>query len=119
MNNHKAALIGIAALLLATGTAHAQGLSTETDDVCFVVKQTSDGFLAVRDEPDAKAEMFAALRPGFSLIAARDQFVGRDEFRRYKHWTKWVYVRGRFSTEDAEPSYGWVYRKYLKEVPCK
>jgi hypothetical protein len=115
-------ITSVAALLLATGTAHAgsffENYASETD-TCFVVTKTPDGFLAVRAKPDAKTELFAALRPGYPLIASPDsQFLEGDEVRRYKNWTKWVRVRGWFADEDAEPSFGWVYGKYLKKVPC-
>jgi hypothetical protein len=113
---------GIAALFLATGTAHAGSLFGDASktETCFVVKKTPDGFLAVRAKPDAKAELFAALRPGYQLIALLDmQFLEGDEVRRYKNWTKWIRVKGWFADEDADPSFGWVYRKYLKKVPCK
>jgi hypothetical protein len=115
----KAAIIaGIAALLPATGTAHAGSFLLGTD-ICFVVKKTSDGFLAVRAKPDAKTELFAALRPGYPLVASpHNQFLEGDEAHRYKNWTKWARVRGWFTNEDADPSFGWVYRKYLKKVPC-
>jgi hypothetical protein len=117
----KTALIaGCTALFLATGTAHAGPLFENYAEVCFVVKKTSDGFLAVRAKPDAKAELFAALRPGYQLIASPNmQFLEGDEVRRYRNWTKWVRVKGWFADEDADPSFGWVYRKYLKKVSCK
>src|SRR5262249_54651689 len=46
-----AALIGIAALFLATGTAHA------TLDGCAVVLKTPDGFLSLRASPTTKARV--------------------------------------------------------------
>jgi hypothetical protein len=66
----KYAFVFIAALLLATGTAHAGSLFGDASktETCFVVKKTPDGFLAVRAKPDAKAELFAALRPGYQLM---------------------------------------------------
>ena len=111
----------VLSVLCAAPGAHAgsffENYASETD-TCFVVTKTPDGFLAVRAKPDAKTELFAALRPGYPLIASPDsQFLEGDEVRRYKNWTKWVRVRGWFADEDAEPSFGWVYGKYLKKVP--
>src|SRR5262245_22120454 len=93
-------LTSIAALFLATGAAHAGSFFEDyafKTDICYVVKKTSDGFVAVRAKPDVKSEMFAALRPGYPLIASPDnQFLEKDEVRLYKNWTKWVYVKGWF-----------------------
>ena len=117
-------LTSVAALFLATGTAYAgssffEGYSTE-GDTCWMVKETSDGFLAVRDRPDARGELIASLRPGYPLISSPDnQFLDAEEAGRYKNWTKWVYVKGWFTREDAEPSWGWVHGKYIKKVSCK
>jgi hypothetical protein len=48
-------LIGIAALFLATGTAHAA-------DICYEVLQTPDNFLATREHPTAKSKIIWGLR---------------------------------------------------------
>jgi hypothetical protein len=86
---------------------------------CVLVKQTSDGFLAVRKTPDVKGKLIAALHPGFPLaVSPSSQFMEDDEHVRYPNWTKWTYVSGWFSNGDAEPSHGWVYSKYLEHVPC-
>jgi hypothetical protein len=118
----KLLLTSIAVLFLTTGAAHAGSFFenyADKDDACLIVKKTSDSFLAVRDVPSVKSDLVAALRPGFHLIAALDQFVdGRDDIL-YKNWTKWIHVKGWFTNEDAEPSYGWVYRKYVQKVPCR
>jgi hypothetical protein len=51
-------ITSIAALLLATGTAHA------TADGCAVVLKTRDGFLNLRKDPSMRARIVARLKPG-------------------------------------------------------
>ena len=57
----KALLASVAALLLATGAAHA-------DAQCAVVLKTPDGFLAMREKPTVQSKMIAKLLQGDFLI---------------------------------------------------
>jgi hypothetical protein len=112
-------LAGIAALLMAT-SAHAATPWTHTgEENCVVVRKTPDGFLAVRDKPSTKGKIVATLRPKFPLtIPSNAQFLEGEDYKLYKDWKKWTRVKGWFTTEDADPSWGWVYSKYIKKVPC-
>jgi len=115
-------LTGIAALFLATGTAHAQSLFYAREgDTCLIVKKSPDGFLAVRAKPDVKGELIAVLRPGYQLIASPNkQFSDGDDVHLYENWTKWIQVKGWFESEPSVDPVegGWVYRKYVKKVRC-
>ena len=76
----------VAALLLATGAAHA--IDTK---ICAVISKTPDRFVAFREKPGTAGKMIAALREGFPLSIERsDQFLEEQEYLRYKNWTKWV-----------------------------
>jgi hypothetical protein len=88
---------------------------------CYVVRNTPDGFLAVRQKPTPKSKMLAALRPNFPLEAyASSQFLENDEYRLFPNWTHWTRVKGWFDTQSGDqPSTGWVYNKYIKTIPCK
>src|SRR5260221_5139186 len=106
-------LAGVAALSMLASAAHA------AEEYCVEVKKTPDGFLAVREKPTVKSKIFATLRPKFPLtVNPEHQFLEDNEYRLYKNWTKWTHVKGWFSTEDADPSWGWVYSKYIRKVPC-
>jgi hypothetical protein len=113
-------IAGIAALFLATGTAHAASPWTFTgEENCVVVRKTSDGFLAVRDKPSIKGKIVATLRPKFPLtIPANSQFLEGEDYKLYKNWKNWTRVKGWFTEQDADPSWGWVYSKYIKKVRC-
>jgi hypothetical protein len=109
----RAATIAIAALFLATGTAHAT-------EYCAEVKKTSDGFLAVREGPDIKTKLVAMLRFGYPLKVRPDnQYLEPGEQKLYPNWTKWVFIRGDFSGDThADSGHGYVYAKYIKKIPC-
>src|SRR5215510_4211947 len=113
-------LSSIAALFLATGTAHA------TEDFCVEVTKTPDGFLALREGPGTEFKMIAKLKPGYPLDAdtsqggtecAGDQDPETPkEMARYKRcmkeaqrWTR-VWIAARRSA--------WVYSKYTKSRDC-
>jgi hypothetical protein len=101
-------LAGVAALFLAIGAAHA-------DDTCYEVLRTPDNFLAMRGEPTAKSKMIGALREG-DIVKDLDVGWNKDgtkpKFR--EKWMKVVTI-----DEHAKWNYaGWVYKKYIKEIPC-
>src|SRR5262245_35911337 len=96
-------LIGIAALFLATGAAHA------TLDGCAVVLRTSDGFLNVRAAPKMGARIIARLKPG-SFIYADSKSDG----------TLWMHITAipRGSSE-IRPVSGWVGRRFIEPIACE
>jgi len=89
-------------------------------EYCAVVKQTSDGFLAVRNTPEVKGKLVVMLRPGYPLrVDPSAQYLDADEEKLYPNWTKWVFVRGDFSGDvHPDSGQGYVYAKYIKKVPC-
>jgi hypothetical protein len=121
----KLLLTSIAVLFLATGAAHAEmqddWRNGDSKEYCVEVMKTPDGFLAVRAEPSVKAKLISTLRPGFPLtVNPADQSLNENDYARFPKWTKWTYVKGRFDIENADlhPSSGWVYSKYIRELPC-
>jgi hypothetical protein len=104
----------VAALLVATGAAHA--IDTK---ICAVISKTPDRFVAFREKPGTAGKMIAALREGFPLSIERsDQFLEEQEYLRYKNWTKWVRVRA-WLNDETEPTLGWIYRRYVTPVECE
>jgi hypothetical protein len=93
-------LTGIAALLLATGAAHA------TLDGCAVVLRTPDGFLNLRAAPTMKARVVARLKPGEILY---DTSAG---------YTKgWMHI-----TDVNRPGpriSGWAGRRFVIPIDCE
>lgn|SRR5262245_22329749 len=115
MNTLKKLLATVALIGALAAPASAHSLP----DYCAVVKKTSDGFLALRKKPSAKSEMIAAMKTGFPLhVTGEAQWIDGDMVPLYPNWTKWTYVSAPPS-EDADPTHGWVYSKYLKKVPCE
>lgn len=131
-------LIGVAVLLLTAGTAHAGDalVCGVEQGSCKLLKElsannqmhwirwvleTSDNFLAMRWHPTTKSGIVWALRQGEGVIAGlEDQqfgvFLARREHALPKNWKNWVYVHTRDRPGHALE--GWVYKKYIKEVPC-
>jgi hypothetical protein len=68
-----------------------------TVDYCVAVNKTPDGFLAVREGPDASSKMIAKVHSGDKLNADADD--GK--------WTRVVSITGEFTT-------GWVATRYIK-----
>ena len=106
-------------LALVAPVAHAA--DQRGDEYCVEVKNTSDGFLAVRNGPDVKTKLVAMLRHGYPLtVSPSNQYLEPGEQKLYPNWTKWVFVRGDFSGDTHPDSgHGYVYGKYIKKVPCK
>jgi len=98
----RALLIGIAALFLATGTAHAGS------QVCAVVLKTSDGFLALRSGPGVSYPMKRKLKRGDKVVMME---IGDEAVRRAEHDT-WVSVFPLDS--DIHDLSGWVRSKYIQ-----
>ena len=94
-------LSGVAALFLATGTAHA------TEDGCAVVLKTPDGFLNVRAEPKMGSRILKRFKPGEIIMT--DSVPGDDK----GNWVH-VYVRNQGKTQN--PLWGWVYYRFIIET---
>jgi hypothetical protein len=74
-------LAGIAALSLATGTAHATG-----PDDCAVVVQIRDGFLNVLEAPTMKSKIIAKLHPMDMVWAdAYECIIEKCEVKGWRH----------------------------------
>lgn len=95
-------LVGISVLLL-SGAAHAT-------DACYVVQETPDNFLAMRYEPTTRSKINWALRNGDIVVDMGRAISNDPKFR-------WRYVRTRDEVNGFVWG-GWVYKKYIKEVPC-
>jgi hypothetical protein len=109
----KLLLAGVTALLMVTSAAHADDI-----DVCLVVRKTPDGFLALREKATIKSKVIATLRTKFPLFAANnDQFLEGEEYRLYKNWTRWTYVKA-WIYEETHPAKGWAYNRYIKKIRC-
>jgi hypothetical protein len=106
-------LTNIAALFLATGTAHA------SSEFCAVVLKTSDGFLALRDGPGTQYKMIAKLEQGDFLYA--DTSLGPQKIGK----RKWVHIVGvprldfKDGYEPEEAIHGWVYQRYIQDFACR
>src|SRR6516164_4543461 len=127
MEDNMKTTLTIAVLLLVTSVAHAGDMqqnwrSGDDKEYCVEVVKTRDGFLAVRAEPSEKAKIISTLRPGFPLtVNPASQSLSVSDYARFPKWIKWTYVKGHFDTDNSDlhpSSYGWVYSKYIKEVPC-
>src|SRR5947209_14623171 len=106
----KTLLTGIAALFLATGTAHA------AYDECAVVLKTPDGFLAMREKPTIRSKITRKLHRGEILTINKS-----DWQKRINRWAD-VSVQGIASNEvpdgDLEWESGFVSRKYIQQFRC-
>jgi hypothetical protein len=89
-----------AALLLATGTAHA------TADGCAVVLRTPDGFLNVRAKPNARSRILKRLKPG--------ERIGIDLVDETLRWER---VFDVFPGKPY-PNQGWVRNRFIIDVSC-
>jgi len=127
-------LTGVAALLLAAGTAHA-------DELCAVVRKlrTLNEFLAVRDGPGVQNKMISTLyKDMFVHISAagdepsyvctkpkREYTIFEADLRDLRHCRNlWVHVtvdppvKPVFGVPPGITS-GWINAKYIRQYPCK
>src|SRR5215472_14812014 len=92
----------IAALFLATGTAHA------TADGCSVVLRTPDGFLNLRTLPKMGTRIIARLKPG--------SIIYNDE----KTENGWTHVTGiPWGNSRIRPVIGWTKSRFIVTVNCE
>jgi hypothetical protein len=47
-----------------------------------------------------------------------DQYLEDNEYLLYKNWTRWTRVKAWVTEQDADPSKGWVYNRYIRKVRC-
>jgi len=95
----KLLLTGIAALFLATGTAHA------TLDGCAVVLRTPDGFLNLRAAPTMKARVVTRLKPGEILYDTSAGYV-----------KGWAHITDVNRPKNVS---GWVGRRFIIPSDCE
>jgi hypothetical protein len=105
-------LTGVAALFLATGTAHA------TEDFCAVVLKNRDGWLALREGPGTRFKIIAKLLEGDYLLA--DTGAGGLLSKKWTHIVGVPRMDGATTSEKTHEDYtrGWVHRKYIQEFAC-
>ncbi len=109
----KLLLASIAALFLATGTAHATG-----PDYCAVVSKTPDGFLNVRKAPTMKSEIIAKIHPG-DLVHADAYECSITDDCEIKNWTHIASVSRSSGPNKPQALRGWVGTKFLKGRPSQ
>ena len=104
-------LTSIAALLLATGAAHATGA-----DECAIVKKTRDGFLNVRAAPTMKSKIIARINP--ADIVHDDDYMGPEleDSNDYKGWSHIDRVLRSSGDRKWQKLRGWVGARFLKYI---
>jgi hypothetical protein len=103
----KLLLSGIAALFLATGTAHATGPNS-----CAVVLKTPDGFLNVRIAPKMGTRIVARLKPG-------DIIEFYDPHPADVNWMHVMYAPQIDEKNGRKITRGWIGRRFVVPVDCK
>ena len=101
--------------VLMTMTAAANAAAEESDfanTVCATVKKTSDGFLAVRAEPNSNSAMKAKVLSGWEIVLNK-KFSSGD----------WIKASSVYKLVNDEPVNekvlnGWVHRKWVKVHEC-
>jgi hypothetical protein len=104
----------IAALAVAILPAASQAATDVEYSYCAKVKKTSDGFLALRQEPTSKSPMKAILLTDWEIVLD-NKFAGATG-----DWVQVTYVNQLEENRpvDAKPIQGWVFRKYVKIYEC-
>src|SRR5215831_14794797 len=104
-------LTGIAALLLATGTAQHEAHALADGPACAMVRQTPDGFLNLRADFSMSGKIIAKLRPGDRLYVTGTE-LGINTLG------DWVEVHGvwRLDSNDISKPWhsGWVARRLTR-----
>jgi hypothetical protein len=113
----KALLIGIAALFLATGAAHAV-------EMCAVVLKAPDGFLASRTKPGTRFEIQRKFAQGRVLGVETEEHCSHSVPGRLVCNKKWIHVKNiypEFRDEEVEgfsSGFGYIYSKYIQTFFC-
>jgi hypothetical protein len=98
-------------LLIALATTVALWMATQahaTEDGCAVVLRTPDGFLNVREKPNARSRILKRLKPGEIILTDNAR---REESAPYR-WDH-VYVS---QIAPGRPLWGWVRNKFIADV---
>ena len=106
-----------ACLLTSIGSASP---ALATIDYCGTVRQSPDGFLALRTGPSTKFEAVLRLYPGDKVwldtatCTSQRGLYACDEFDRWRHVTsvRRIDARGQSFTQ------GWAHARFLAERPC-
>src|SRR5215471_18971411 len=108
------------ALLLAVCTAALATSAHATIDFCVVVRNTPDGFLALREGPGTRFRMKARLKPGELLTADTRKCMGENEpiCDEKGQWTFINYVPRLDDGKKERFTQGWVATKFTTQTRC-
>jgi hypothetical protein len=108
------------ALLLAVCTAALATSAHATIDFCVVVRNTPDGFLALRKGPGTRFRMKARLKPGELLTADTRKCMGENEpiCDEKGQWTFINYVPRLDDGKKERFTQGWVATKFTTQTGC-
>jgi hypothetical protein len=111
-NMKKFLLASVAALFLATGTAHATG-----PDECAIVLKTRDGFLNIREAPTMKSKIIAKISPADIVHDdAYETLIGEFDNPHYEGWTHIDRVLRSSGDKKWQKLRGWVGTRFLKFI---
>ena len=104
----------VAAIAVLFGITNAGATADDEYSYCAKVKKTSDGFLALRQDPTSNSVMKVKLLTGWELVLD-NKFAGNGG-----EWVKVTYVENldNYAGINAKPTQGWVHRKYIKVYEC-
>ena len=98
------------AFILAANSVQVRPAKAELFYVC-TVKETSDGFVALRSRPSAKGRVLARMHPDELLVLDREN----GELVNKGGWLKGLHYPGETFPDESEPEYKKVRHGWVKE----
>ena len=108
----------ISLLVLAFATIMFANHAYGTEDFCLAVRNTPDGFLALREGPGSQFSIKERLQPGETLLADTRTCMDSicDETRRWTFINHIPRLDGKLETAKHHTQ-GWVATKFTNQVP--
>jgi hypothetical protein len=73
----------------------------------------------MREHPTVKSKIVFVLREEDEIVDNPGLELDEKDYSLRRNWGTWVRVETRYYDEFRPKKDGWVYKKYIKEIPCE
>lgn len=103
---------GLILLVPLVVVGHAPGVSATT--YCLI-KATKDGFVALRERPDAGARLLQRMKAGDEVLPTDER---QGPWVRVNHWAGGRFASGTTAKGDKPTARGWMHSRLIEKDSC-